>query len=222
MLAYTIENRSEERRLIFMSLCIAVAIHVAFAFVRLPEIRRDAWLDEPHTILVVRKYIPPPPQIERPARAPVARKRVRIMPVPDPTPDEIEPLREPEPEFYPDVLPPDAEFLIGDPEPPPPQGPLLAGVGGVTNPTRIAESYIPPDYPELARKAKIEGKVFLQAIVQRNGDIGEVSLLRCNRPGLGFEESAIGAVEQWKYEPATQNGKPIDVFITVIVNYTLQ
>ena len=73
------------------------------------------------------------------------------MPIPDPTPDEPEPIREPEPEIIDDPIPPDVEILIGTPEPPPPSGPLLAGVGDVTNPTLIDESKVeddelPPDF----------------------------------------------------------------------------
>jgi protein TonB len=219
-LLYASMFHSEDKKYVTWGFVAAVIIHIVFLVVPLPNFDRALVPKKDKNVVVVRKYVPPPPKIER--KQIVKKKLTRKVPIPDPTPDEPEPIREPEPEIQPDYLPPDAEFLIGIPEAPPPQGPLLAGVGGVTNPMRIAESYIQPVYPELARKAKIEGKVFLQAIVQKNGDIGEVSLLRCNRPGLGFEESAIGAVEQWRYQPATQSGKPVDVFITVIVDFTLQ
>ena len=207
-------------KLMLYSFIVAFVVHAIVLLINFPEFKKAVVPKKTGKVRIVKKYVPPPPQIER--KQIIRKKLTRKVPIPDPTPDEPEPIREPEPEIEPEILPPDAEFIIGDPEPPPPQGPLLAGVGGVTNPTRIAESYIQPVYPELARKAKIEGKVFLQAVVEKYGDVGEVALLRCNRPGLGFEESAIEAVEQWRYEPATQAGRPVDVFITVIVDFTLQ
>ena len=219
-LLYASMFHTEDKKYITWGFVAAVIIHLVFLVIPLPKFDRTIVPKKETNVVVVRKYVPPPPKIVR--KQIVRKKLTRKVPIPDPTPDEPEPIREPEPEIEPEILPPDAEFIIGDPEPPPPQGPLLAGVGGVTNPTRIAESYIQPVYPELARKAKIEGKVFLQAVVEKDGDVGEVALLRCNRPGLGFEEAAIEAVEQWQYEPATQAGRPVDVFITVIVDFTLQ
>jgi len=211
----------EDRGYLAWGLAVAIVLHVVCLFVPVPE--HDA-APEPRKdgrVVVVRKYVPPPPRIER---APsVERRLARRVPVPDPEPDEPEPIREPAPEeLEPQALPPDAEFIIGDPEPPPSPGPMLPGVGGVTHPARIAESYVDPVYPEHARRAKIAGKVFLQVIVERDGSVGEVSLLRCNRPGLGFEDAAIAAVRQWRYEAATQDGEAVDAVITVIVEFVLQ
>ena len=51
--------------------------------------------------------------------------------------------------------------------------------------------------------------------------MGDISVIRVNRPSLGFEESAILAVLQWRYEPALQNGKPVEVYFTVVVDFSL-
>jgi len=218
-LLYASMFHTEDRGIMIWGLVAAFVIHVVLLIVPLPKFDKAVKAPDKNVVFV-RKYRPPPPKIER--KQIVKKKLTRKVPIPDPTPDEPEPIREPEPEIDPELLPPDAEFLIGDPEPPPATGPLLAGVGGVSNPIRIPEYYVQPNYPELARKAKIEGKVFLQAIVLKSGIMGEVKVLRCNRPGLGFEEAALGAVNQWRYEPATQSGRAVDVFITVIVDFTLQ
>ena len=140
---------------------------------------------------------------------------------PDPTPDEPEPIREPEPEIEPQPLPPDVEFEIGDLEPPPPSGPQMAGVGGVSNPVPIKDSQTEPDYPEIARVARMEGNVVLQAIIRKDGTVGELEVLRTSRPGTGFEEAAIEAVKTWRYEPAMQNNRPVEVYFTVVVDFTL-
>jgi protein TonB len=135
-----------------------------------------------------------------------------------------EPIREPEPDIVPEPLPEDAVILVGvpaPPSPPAPSGPMLAGVGGVTQPVRIEESYVRPNYPEVARLARIECRVVLQAVIQSDGTVGEISVLSCSQPALGFEEEAIEAVQQWRYRPALEGNRPVDVYFTVLVDFAL-
>jgi TonB family protein len=201
------------------SFIIAVVVHIVVLLINFPEFKKAVVPEKTGKVRIVKKYVPPPPNIER--KKVVRKKLTRKVPIPDPTPDEPEPIREPEPEIEPEPLPPDVEFLIGVPEPPPPSGPLLAGVGDVTNPILIPESKIEPEYPELARVARLEGNVILQAIIHSDGSVGDIEVLRTNRPNMGFEDSAIEAVAQWRYKPAEQNGKPVEVYFTVFVNFTL-
>jgi protein TonB len=175
-------------------------------------------------VLIVRKYIPPPPPFERPERTVVRKKLTRRVPVPDPTPDEPEPIREPEPEFIPPPLPDNIEVLIGVPEPPARPGidsPRIAGAGGVTLPELIPDSKVSPYYPELARVARIEGRVILQAVICTDGSVSDLVVLRCSHPKLGFEESAIEAVSQWRYKSALLDGRPVAVYFTVLVDFDL-
>jgi protein TonB len=202
-----------------IALGVALVLHVIVLLVNFPEFKKIQQKKK-ENVIVVRKYVPPPPKIER--KQIVKKKFTRKVPIPDPTPDEPEPIREPEPEIEPEPIPPDVDVLIGVPEPPPPGGPLLAGAEGVTLPELIPESKLKPDYPELARVARIEGRVILQAIVLKNGSVGETEVLSCNRPGMGFEESAVDAVAQWRYKPAMQRGKAVDVYFTVRVDFELQ
>jgi len=111
------------------------------------------------------------------------------------------------------------DALTGVPEPPPPGGPLMAGVAEPTLPVLIELSKVGPEYPEPARVARAEGRVVLQLAVLKDGTVGKVEVMQCSRPGLGFEESAIEAVKQWRYEPARQGGKPVDVFLVVNVDF---
>jgi len=202
-----------------IAVSIAIVVHLVVLVVNFPEFKK-LQQKKKENVLVVRKYVPPPPKIER--KQIVKKKFTRKVPIPDPTPDEPEPIREPEPEIEPEPIPPDVDVLIGVPEPPPPSGPLLAGAEGVTLPVLIAETKIKPDYPELARVARIEGRVILQAIVLKDGSVGELEILNCNRPGMGFEEAAAEAVTQWRYKPAMQRGKAVDVYFTVRVDFELQ
>jgi Ca-activated chloride channel family protein len=104
-------------------------------------------------------------------------------------------------------------------ETPPPSGPVLAGVDTVVEPERLV--YVKPVYPEIARKANIRTKVILQAVVRKDGSVGDVQVLQSGQPGLGFQEEAINAVRQWRYKPATRDGKPVEVYYTIRVDFGL-
>ena len=79
-----------------------------------------------------------------------------------------------------------------------------------------------PVFPELARVARIEGRVVIQVLVSQDGAVTDLEVLECNRPGLGFEESALLAVEQWRYLPAMKDGEPVAVYFTVRVDFELE
>jgi len=218
-LLYEAMAHKEDKKFIFWALGVAAVLHVVVLFVQFPEFKKAFTPKKSTNVIVVKKYVPPPPQVER--KQVVKKKLTRKVPMPDPTPDEPEPIREPEPEIEEEPIPPDVEFVIGDPEPPPPTGPLLAGIGDVTNPQLIPESKVEPEYPELARVARLEGNVILQAVIAADGTVGEIEVLRSSRPNMGFEDSAIEAVRQWEYNPALQNGRPVDVYFTVFVEFKL-
>jgi protein TonB len=212
-----------EAGMLWMAFGLAVLAHIGVMLVHLPEIKAQIHNPETHRYIVVKKYTPPPPRVEHKQMAP-RQRIVRKVPLPDPTPDEPEPIREPAPEFLPDPIPDDVELLLGDPEtsaPPPPTGPVLPGVGGVSQPVLIPESKWTPDYPEIARAARIEGNVVLQAVIHKDGSVGEITVLRCTKGYMGFEEAAVQAVSRWRYEPAIMNNKPVDCYFTVIVNFEL-
>lgn len=211
-------RREGDRKILLSAVGLAVLVHICVMFIRFPEIKAAVSQKE-KKVIVVRKYVPPPPPVEK--KVIVQQKITRKVPLPDPTPDEPEPIREPEPEIEPEPLPVDAEILLGNPEPPPPSGPLIPGIGNVTNPTLIPGTKVQPEYPELARQARLEGHVILQAVIMRDGSVSEIQVLRCDRPKMGFEENAVAAVEQWRYTPATQNGRPVDVYLTINVAFSL-
>jgi protein TonB len=70
----------------------------------------------------------------------------------------------------------------------------------------------------MARRARVTGKVILQAVINERGDVVDVKVLK-SHPLL--DDSAISAVKRWKYKPATLEGKPVAVYFTVVVNFTL-
>src|SRR5882762_7807326 len=87
---------------------------------------------------------------------------------------------------------------------------------GVTNGLLVRR--VQPPYPPLARQARIQGTVVLQAEISKTGDIQNLRLIS-GHPMLA--PAAIEAVKQWKYKPYLLNGEPVEVETTVQVNFTL-
>ncbi len=75
-----------------------------------------------------------------------------------------------------------------------------------------------PTYPPLARQARIQGVVILQAQISKDGSIQNLQLIS-GHPMLA--PAAIEAVKQWKYKPYLLNGEPVEVDTQVQVNFTL-
>ncbi len=76
-----------------------------------------------------------------------------------------------------------------------------------------------PEYSEKARQARIEGVVLVQAIVTPEGTVARVKMERVI--GYGLDQKAIDAVCQWKFDPATKDGKPVAIPITVEISFHL-
>ena len=77
---------------------------------------------------------------------------------------------------------------------------------------------VQPSYPPLARQARIQGVVILQAQISKEGNIENLQLIS-GHPMLA--PAAIEAVKQWKYRPYLLNGEPVEVETQVQVNFTL-
>ena len=78
---------------------------------------------------------------------------------------------------------------------------------------------VEPSYPGELRQQKKSGIVVIQAIVNTDGSVGPAAVVRHSDPG--FDEEALTAVRQWRYEPATLHGKPIRVYLPIFVNFRL-
>ena len=77
---------------------------------------------------------------------------------------------------------------------------------------------VPPEYPPLARQARIQGTVILKIVISKDGDVRDVQLFS-GHPMLA--PAAIEAVKQWKYQPYTEGGESVEVSATVRVNFSL-
>ena len=181
---------------------------------------------------------PPPPPPAPPERAPEKRETPKrattsgdVAPIAPPTEIEAEPAIEDEEELggadggvpggitggvMGGVI---AEIPPPPPPPPPPEpprGPVRVG-GQIKEPTLIHR--VDPEYPMLAQVSQIEGVVILEAIVDQEGRIESLKVLRS---APVFDRAALAAVRQWRYSPVILNGRPERVILTVVVSFTLE
>lgn len=184
---------------------------------------------------------PPPPPPPPPAAAPIV-KQVKIqteldngqLRTPTAIPKKIAIIREDE------TPPPSAGAgVVGGVPGGVPGGQMGGVIGGiisstpvavpkVATPQRIRVSQgvteglllrkVQPAYPPLARSARIQGQVVLQAVIGKDGTIQNLRAIS-GHPML--TPAAIDAVKQWRYKPYFLNGEPVEVDTQITVNFTL-
>jgi len=83
---------------------------------------------------------------------------------------------------------------------------------------------VPPKYPELARKAGIEGVVYLKFAIDEEGNVihSKIKVLKNTTGNSGCDEAAIEAVKKWKFTPAYQRDKPVKVWISMPFKFSLK
>ena len=177
--------------------------------------------------------MPPPPAVRlRPAPAnPAAPPTDRT---PSPAPTEAPPI------IAPEVPPPGSEYLgpapnlfglsapigtivdpsrvipVQPPDAPRPAGPVRMGDLPVV-PTKIADAR--PIYPDIARSARVEGTVVIEAVLDTAGRVTQARIVK-SVPLL--DQAALNAVRQWRYTPSIYAGHPVAVLMTVTIRFTLQ
>jgi TonB family protein len=213
----------EDARRLRWTVAIAAAFHAVLLMVTLPEI---AWRPQEVPVGAKKLYVVEQVRFRPPAAKPqqaIPQKSAKKIPIPDPTPHEPEPL------VVEDIQVPDIDLLegldvvFGIPEAPPGPGGLdgwgdaLEVGGDVLAPVKV---YAPhPRYTEEARKARLQGMVLLRAVIDDEGNIAAVAVMK--ELTLGLTESAVETVKTWKYEPATRNGVPVPVYMFISVNFRL-
>jgi protein TonB len=183
---------------------------------------------------------PPPPPPPPPAAAPVIVKKIQSeldngqLRTPTAIPKKIQMIKEDEP---PPTAGP-AGVVGGVPGGVP--GGAMGGVLGsvmssvpmavpkVATPTRVRVSQgvsqgllvhkVTPQYPPLAKQARIQGVVVLQALIGKDGSIQNLHVVS-GHPML--TNAALEAVKEWKYKPYYLNGEPVEVETTINVNFSL-
>jgi len=183
---------------------------------------------------------PPPPPPPPPAAAPIVVKKIQSeldngqLRTPTAIPKKIQMIKEDEP-------PPSTGVagVVGGVPGGVPGGSMGGVLGGVLSsapvaipkaatPQRIRVSQgvsqgllihkVQPTYPPLARQARIQGTVVLQALIGKDGSIQNLHVVSGHPMLTG---SALDAVKQWRYKPYYLNGEPVEVETTINVNFTL-
>jgi periplasmic protein TonB len=217
---------------------ISIALHLValFMFLAIPLTARIVL---PMVAVELPEYVrlapmPPPPEVASPPRP----RSAATQPSPDPAtaptsaPATIQPETvEPRPTGTVDVpdstggLPPGMGGLpntgvtspvIVPPPPEKPSGPIRVA----QLPVSPAKTFdVRPIYPEVARIARIEGTVLLEAVLDPTG---RVTQLRVIKSAPMFDQAAQDAVRQWRYTPSTYGGHPVSVLMTITIRFTLK
>lgn len=192
---------------------ITLGLHL-LVIILFPIITFGTGAARPDQVIIQMEDIPETRQIQRPPPPP--RPAVPIETTSDEVPDDVT-IEDTDLDF--DEVPVDL------PPPPPPgstDGPpdddeVVEFFALENSPAQIRK--VDPKYPELARKAGLEGSVFVQFIVGRDGRVRQATVLRGHEI---FRQAALDAVLQWVYKPAIQNDKPVAVRMNVPLHFRLQ
>jgi len=204
--------RAQYRRVLEFGLVISLALHLillqGYKKVKVRNVKREVKLE---TIQV--EEIPQTQQ-EKSAPAP-ARPTVPIASEDEDLPD--------------DATIEDTDWQIDDEAPPPPPPPEAdddvplfvpydeppTPIGGYP---AIQRRLV---YPEIAKKAGIEGQVVIYALVDEKGNVIKTKVVKSLGPN-GCDEAAISAIRAVKWKPAMQRDMPVKVWVSVPVNFTLR
>jgi protein TonB len=199
---------------------VAIIVAPIFATADLPDPRRPLTFEA--ITPIVTPEVPVAPRTQPVQPAPLSQSIPLVEPneLPPDTPPAV-------PDVPPDVVaggtgvPSHAFVPIGDgvtapPPAPPRKDPVPVG-GNIRPPTRMV--YVQPVYPAIALAARKEGTVILQAVIDEDGSVREVKVLR-SIPLL--DDAAVQAVSRWTFTPTLLNGTPVPVVMTVTVGFTLQ
>ena len=91
--------------------------------------------------------------------------------------------------------------------------------GAVTAPRVIRE--VKPTYTNEALSQKIQGTVVLELVVRADGQPSDIRVIRPLDPG-GLDEQAIIAARQWRFQPGRLAGRPVDVLVTVMLDFWIR
>jgi TonB family protein len=102
---------------------------------------------------------------------------------------------------------------------PSPPEPVFTLGNGVTAPRVIVQ--VEPQYTSAAMRQKIEGAVVLEAVVQADGRLQDIKVVKPLDKQYGLDQSALDAATKWRFEPGTKDGKPVNVRVTLEMRFAI-
>ena len=204
--------KAQSKKVFRICIAISIVLHGMIAVIW-PTFEIQAAKQRQDQIVIEMEDLPETRQIERPPPPP--RPAVPIETESADVPDDVT------------IETTDLDFdeIPVDLPPPPPPG----ATSGAVEEEEIVEFFsveqkpklkkkVSPKYPEVARKAGLEGKVFVKFAVGRDGRVTRVMVLRGQEI---FREAAVAAVQQFQFSPAIQNDKPVSVWMTMPISFKL-
>ncbi len=115
------------------------------------------------------------------------------------------------------------DFNEEPPPPPPPEEEEVPEFVAYDKAPQVVKR-VEPKYPEIARKAGIEGVVWLKFVVDTSGNVrpSNIKVVKNTTGNSGCVEAAIEAVKKWKFSPAYQRDKPVKVWVTIPFKFYLK
>ncbi len=107
-----------------------------------------------------------------------------------------------------------------DVAPPPPPPPMADEFVAYDTPPKLIR-LVKPKYPDIARKAGIEGMVILKILVDVDGKVIDARVLK-SLGNVGCDEAAVKAAKKCLFEPALQRDKPVKVWVSYPVRFILK
>lgn len=149
---------------------------------------------------------------------PTAEKPSEVSAVPEAAAsDEADAAVAPEPEAVAEGEGSDAAGESAAEGPDPAPGEPIVIDDKTTEPRVVTK--VAPEYTEMARKARVQGMVIVQAVIGQDGRISGTKILK-GLP-MGLDQQAVAAIKQWEFEPATRDGQPVAVYYNLTVEFRL-
>jgi protein TonB len=98
-------------------------------------------------------------------------------------------------------------------------GPMLPG-NGVTMPVEIQKGI--PRYTSEAMRARIQGAIMVECVVQTSGVCTDIRVKRSFDPAFGLDQEAIKAAAQWRFRPGRLGGEAVPVIVTMEIAFALR
>lgn len=195
----------------------AIIFHFVVFAVMFPDFSRDL-PDLTRDLTVIRRYKPPPP--EQRENKPQKRSAKRV-PIPDPTPDDPEPIVPEEEEDLPE-LPVDTIFIADLPVSSPLPRDFLNALDIETAnliPPRLTKR-VQPHYDRERARRGIQGSADLQILIDDGGRVAYVQVVNSTGDDE-LDRLALEAVQQWEFTSAVLEGAPVSVRAVVTINFRI-
>jgi len=193
------EPEEDYSRDIQVALSVSLAIFI-FLFLTVRTLQVKPYKPKSEMPTIVEEVPPELEQIEEPPPPPKPKLVVEV--------EESEATEEEEEEVE---FAPTTEFNEWE-TPPPPKGEEVYEFYAVEI-KPVVIKFVEPVYPELARKAGIEGDVFVKALVDEEGNVIKTEVLKSSHPL--FEKPALEAAAQFKFKPGYQRDRPVKVWVSI-------